>query len=643
MNISRSVECGRRLSPDKPALIFGDETHTYRELEETASRVANGLLKLGVTRGDRVALFLPNIPSWASFYLGTLKIGAVAVSLNPALKADEAGFILNDCGAKAVVTTEALRRNVPTEAMPLLRHCLIADGSAGEGCIPFRKLVEGASGRADAVEMEPDSPAAIVYTSGTTGFPKGAVLTHGNVVSNVEAKVRCLGIRPDDRLLLFLPLFHCFGQNAVLNSGLGAGATLVLHQKFDATEVLRSIRDDGVTMFFGVPTTFILLCEQASEADMRSVRYYFSAAAPLPPEVEKRWQQKFGLPIHQGYGLTETSPFASYNHRFRHKPGSIGTPIEGVEMKIVDPDDGRELPPGAAGEIVIRGPNVMLGYWNRPEETAQAIRNGWLHTGDIGRTDADGYFYVEDRLKDMINVGGLKVYPAEVENVIYEHPAVSEAAVYGLPDALLGESVAAIVVLKPGHAPAEAEIISHCRRGLSAYKVPSAVEFVESLPKNPSGKILKRVLRGEKSGPPATAAPTPGRTPASIQSWLKDWLAVELQIEASGVEVSKSFFDYGVSSVGLAKLTRDLGCWLGRPLGITAVWNFPTVESLTEHLTRELAGDPSLAAAPQESRPQSADAPEGDAAPRSLKALTDVEMAELLHEELSAARQRRAE
>lgn len=647
MNISQSVESGRRISPDKPALIFGEEAHTYRELEEAASRVANGLSKLGVARADRVALFLPNAPSWAIFYLGVLKIGAIAVSLNPALRAEEAGFVLNDCGAKAVVTTEALRRNVPAEDLPLLKHRVVADGRAGEGDISFRQLIEGAPGRADAVEMEADSPAAIVYTSGTTGLPKGAVLTHGNVVSNVEAKIRCLGIRAEDRLLLFLPLFHCFGQNAVLNSGLGAGATLVLHQKFDVSEVLRSVRDDGVTMLFGVPTTFILLCERASAADMRSVRYYFSAAAPLPPEVEKRWQQKFGLPIHQGYGLTETSPFASYNHRFRHKLGSVGTPIDGVEMKIVDPDDGRELPPETAGEIVIRGPNVMLGYWNRPDETARAIRDGWFHTGDIGRTDADGYFYVEDRLKDMINVGGLKVYPAEVENVIYGHPAVSEAAVYGLPDALLGESVAASVVLRPGSSPAGEEIISLCRRGLSAYKVPCAVEFVDSLPKNPSGKILKRVLREEKSGADTVRAcaaePPAAVTHASIQSWLKNWLAAELQIEAGGVEVSRSFFDYGVSSVGLAKLTRDLGGWLGRPLGITAVWNFPTVESLTDNLTRHLADGLPLAATPKAGGPPHADAPERDAITQSLKALTDAEMAELLHAELSAARQRRAE
>jgi long-chain acyl-CoA synthetase len=652
MNISRSVECGRRLSPDKPALIFGEEVHTYGQLEEAASRVADGLSKLGVGRGERVALFLPNSPSWVYSYLGILKIGAVAVSLNSTLKAAEAGFILDDCGAKAVVTTESLRRNVPAGDLPLLEHCLIADGDAGEGDIPLRQLVEGAAGRAEAVEMEADSPAAIVYTSGTTGFPKGAVLTHGNVVSNVEAKIRCLGIRPDDRLLLFLPLFHCFGQNAVLNSGLGAGATLVLHHKFDASEVLRSIRDDGVTMVFGVPTTFILLCEQASAADMRSVRYYFSAAACLPPEIERRWQQKFGLPIHQGYGLTETSPFASYNHQSRHKPGSIGTPIEGVEMKVVDPDDGRELPPEAAGEILVRGPNVMLGYWNRPDETARVIKDGWFHTGDIGRADAEGYFYIEDRLKDMVNVGGLKVYPAEVENVIYQHPSVSEAAVYGLPDPLLGESVAASVVLKPGLAPAEEEIVALCRRRLSAYKVPSAVEFVASLPKNPSGKILKRVLREEKSGPRAGAAPSPAappagqapvRTAASIQSWLKDWLAGELQIEATGVEVSGSFSDYGVSSVGLAKLTRDLGLWLGRPLDLTAVWSFPTVESLTENLSSRLADGPGVAATPPGGRPRPADVRESDAVPQSLGALTDVELAELLQGELSAARQRRAE
>jgi long-chain acyl-CoA synthetase len=649
VNISQSVERSRRLSPHKPALIFHEETYTYGELDETASRVANGLLKLGIVRGDRVALLLPNIPAWAFFYFGIQKIGAVSVSLNSTLKSEEVGKILEDCGAKAVVTTASLRSNVPFEKLRLLQHCLIAEGQPAVGDVSFAQLVYGTQPRADAVEMKADAPAAIVYTSGTTGLPKGAVLSHGNVVSNAEAKKLCLEIQPEDRLLLFLPLFHCFGQNAVLNSGLSAGATVVLHSKFDASQVLRSIRDDRITMVFGVPATFIILYEQASASDFSSVRYYFSAAANLPGEIEKRWQEKFGLPIHQGYGLTETSPFASYNHRFKHKSGSIGTPIEGVAMKVVDLENGSDLPPETTGEIVVRGPNVMLGYWNRPSETAEVIKDGWLHTGDIGRVDAEGYFFLEDRLKDMINVGGLKVYPAEVENIIYQHSAVSEAAVYGRTEPVLGESVMASIVLKPGHKVAADEIMTLCRQHLAAFKVPSVVEFVASLPRNPTGKILKRVLR-EESGLRVGAAqlsaasvdPAASRSAGSIHGWLKDWLAGELHMEPADIEITRSFFDYGIASVGLVKLTQDLGYWLGRPLDITAVWNFPTVGALTNYLTTELPDDAPLISIPSEHQPHSLRF-ERDAASQDLKGLSDMEMAEVLHDELSAVRQRRAE
>jgi long-chain acyl-CoA synthetase len=426
----------------------------------------------------------------------------------------------------------------------------------------------------------------------------------------------------------------------------------VLHRKFDVSRVLRSIADHRITMVFGVPATFMILYEQASTHDLGSVRYYFSAAASLPSEIEKRWQQKFGRPLHQGYGLTETSPFASYNHQHRHKPGSIGTPIENVEMKIVDVDDCHEVPQGTQGEIVIRGPNVMLGYWNRPSETAQVIKDGWLHTGDIGWMDTEGYFYIEDRLKDMINVGGLKVYPAEVENVIFQHPAVAEVAVYGVPEPVLGERIAASVVLKSDHSIAAEEMIALCRRHLSDFKVPSVIEFVASLPKNPTGKILKRVLREEKSGkraeamPPGASAGTESasrHTAASIQSWLTNWLARALQVEPRDIDVCRSFFDYDIDSLGLVSLNQDLGRWLGCSLDITAAWNFPTVESLTNYVTTNLAdARPPLSVSAEQPPPQSQDRHEPAAAAQNLTALSDVEMAQLLYAELSAARQRRA-
>ncbi|MBN3944682.1 MAG: long-chain fatty acid--CoA ligase [Nostoc sp.] len=494
MNIAHHVERGQRLFPDKIALIFEDTSFTYHQLDQLANRMANGLRGLGVKKGDRVALFLPNIPEFVISYLGILKIGAVAVSVNVMLKSAEVSFILNDCAAKAVITTQLQSEQVQQADLPELQHILIAEGSVTQG-ISLVQLMENASPYARAVELDRHAPASIVYTSGTTGFPKGATLSHGNIISNMYSHNRCCGMQPDDRLLLYLPLFHCFGQNAILNAGLNVCASIILQRRFKLEQALENISTNQVTMFFGVPTIYInLLNTDTSAYRLENVRYYFSAAAPMPTEVAQNWLEKYGKFIHEGYGLTETSPCACYNHDLKYKLGSIGMPIENVEMKIVDAD-GHPVEPGEEGEIVIKGPNVMLGYWNRPFETAQVIKNGWFHTGDIGRMDEDGFFYIVDRLKDMINISGFKVYPSEVENVIYQHPAIAEAAVFGIPDRLKGEIVQANIVLKSGYAVTEEQIIDFCSRRIATYKLPRVINFVDSLPKNPTGKVLKRVLR----------------------------------------------------------------------------------------------------------------------------------------------------
>jgi long-chain acyl-CoA synthetase len=439
---------------------------------------------------------LPNIPEFVISYLGILKIGAVAVSVNVMLKKAEISYILNDCAAKAIVTTESQSEYVPVADLPELQHILIAEGKPKKGK-SLAQLMASASPDASAVEMDRHAPASIVYTSGTTGFPKGATLSHGNVISNMYSHNRCCGMQPDDRLLLYLPLFHCFGQNAILNAGINVGATIVLQRRFEPEQVLNTIATHQVTMFFGVPTVFIkLLHMDTSKYNLQSVRYYFSAAASMPIEVAQNWRDRYGFVIHEGYGLTETSPCACYNHDLKYKLGSIGTPIENVEMKIVD-SEGHQVEPGELGEIVIRGPNVMLGYWNRPFETAEVIKNGWFHTGDIGQMDEEGFFYIVDRLKDMVNVSGFKVYPTEVENVIYQHPAVAEVAVYGSPDPLKGEIVKANIVLKPDRAITAAEMIEFCADRMASYKIPRDINLVESIPKNPTGKVLKRVLRKE--------------------------------------------------------------------------------------------------------------------------------------------------
>jgi len=305
-------------------------------------------------------------------------------------------------------------------------------------------------------------------------------------------------MRPTDRALLFLPLFHVFGQNAIMNAAFVAGTSLVLHRRFVPDLILASIARERVTMFFAVPTIFInLLNGDLTRADLASIRYEFSAAATMPQEISRRWTERFRRPVFEGYGLTECSPFAAYNHDFRHKVGTVGTAVENVEIKILDEGD-REVPRGAWGEICIQGPGVMKGYWGKPEETARAIRGGWLHSGDIGTMDDEGYVSIVDRVKDMINVSGFKVWPAEVEQALYRHPAVREVAVYGVSDPVKGEAVRAAIVLREGTAATAEEIIGFCRNHMAVYKAPGSVEFVTEFPKSATGKILKRILRADQ-------------------------------------------------------------------------------------------------------------------------------------------------
>jgi len=315
------------------------------------------------------------------------------------------------------------------------------------------------------------------------------------VIFNNFASAHHMGVRHGDRLLLFLPLFHVFGQNAIMNAAFTACATVVLHRRFVPDQVLASIARERATMFFAVPTIFItLLAMDLDRHDLSSIRYEFSAAATMPEEISRRWTARFGRPVFEGYGLTECSPFAAYNHDFRHKLGSVGTPVENTDVRILG-DDEQEVPLGTWGEICIQGPGVMQGYWGKPEDTARAIRGGWLHSGDIGTMDDEGYVFIVDRVKDMINVSGFKVWPAEVEQALYRHPAIREVAVYGVSDPVKGEAVKAAIILKDGARATPEEIIAFCRERLAVYKAPGAVDIVAELPKSATGKILKRVLR----------------------------------------------------------------------------------------------------------------------------------------------------
>ena len=494
MNIAQHVERAARFFPQHPAILFEGAQLGYADLDARANRLANALRANGVLPGDRAALYLPNIPEFPVCYLAVLKTGAVAVSINAIFKSEEVAYILNDSGASVLFTVGDLLPNVPRGACPALRHVVVCAGAAhGEAALEDWMDKGAAAGR--AMEMHPDDPAVLLYTSGTTGVPKGTILTHGNVVSNMYATVHHAGVTRTDRLALFLPLFHVFGQNFIMNGAFTACATLVLHRRFVPDRVLDSIQRDRVTMFFGVPTIYTtLLNTDLSAYDLSSVRYEFSAAATMPQEISRRWSERCGRPVYEGYGLTECSPFACYNHDFRHKFGSVGAAVENVEVRIVDEADS-DVPAGTWGEIVIRGPGVMKGYWGKPEDTAVALRHGWLHSGDTGLMDDEGYVFIVDRIKDMINMAGFKVWPGEVEQVLYRHPAVLEAAVCGGPDPLKGESVKAAVILKERASATGEDLITFCRERMAVYKVPAAVDFVEELPKSATGKILKRVLR----------------------------------------------------------------------------------------------------------------------------------------------------
>ncbi len=496
MNIFSSLERARHGSPQKDAVIFRGQAMSYGELHEQTCRLSAALLKrFNLQRGDRVAIFLPNIPEFIVSYYAIQRRGAIAVSLNVMLKRDEVSFILRDSGARALITAPQLLEQVP-DNIPTLEGIVASGETTRPGCLGYADLAsEPITSEFPSGRIESEDGAAILYTSGTTGQPKGVLLTHGNIVSNAAATGYHTRMTPEDRLLCYLPLFHCFGQNFIMNACVYAGATLLLHERFVPDEILQSAMVNRASIFLGVPAVYArLLALPGIEKDLESIRYYFTAAAPMPLEVAQRWRERFGHRIYEGYGLTETSPFASYNHDFEYREGSVGTPIEYVKIKVIN-ERGQPVRPGELGEIAIKGPNVMKGYFNRPEETARAVRDGWFLTGDIGRLDQDGYLYLVDRAKDMVNVSGYKVWPREVEEVLAKHDGLAEAAVIGVPDAVSGEAVKAYVVMRAGVQLTEKNIIDFCRDRIAVYKAPRYVEFIAALPRNPAGKVLKRELR----------------------------------------------------------------------------------------------------------------------------------------------------
>ena len=499
MNIAEHVERQAQKNPNRTAILFEGTSVSYGVLDYCARALADSLSKHGVNPGDRVAIYLPNIPAFALAYLAIQKVGAVAVSINSIFKWQEVRFIVNDSQPKVVFTTAELLPNLPRPECPSVKHTVLCEGTEPDETSLDDWLAAG-NPKFRTTGMAPDDPASLLYSSGTTGTPKGVTLTHANIVSNSRMTAEVVGFKPGDGLALFLPLFHVFGQNFIMNGGFQAGATLALFRRFVPEVVLESVKRREITKFFAVPTIYIALLNAGLPREaLAPVDYYFSAAATMPEEISRRWFERFGRRVYEGYGLTECSPFSCYNHATEHRFGSVGTAVPGFDLKIFDEQD-EELPRGEWGEIVIRGPGVMKGYWGKPDDTERALRGGWLHSGDIGRMDEDGYVYIVDRVKDMINVSGFKVWPAEVEQTLYRHPAVKEVAVYGVPDPLKGEQVRVAVVLKDGAHAAPESIGQYCREMLAVYKAPERVDIVKELPKSATGKILKRVLRDQASG-----------------------------------------------------------------------------------------------------------------------------------------------
>ncbi len=523
--------------PNSPATIFFDATLTYQQLNALADRFAAGLQQAGVKKGDRVAIYMANCPQFIIAYYGALRAGAVTVPCNPLYVARELEHQLNDSGSETIVVlsklypvVRAVQDRTPLKRVivtsikeyfpPILRLLFTllkekkeghaVDISNAPNTVWFQDFLRAAPPKPQPVPVQPQDTACLLYTGGTTGVPKAAELSHRNLVANaIQCCVWCSGKRGQERFLAALPLFHSYGMTTCMNAGIYLASPVILLPQFKLKDVLEAINKHQPTIFPGVPTMYVAINNYPDIKDynLRSIRACISGAAGLPVEVQQKFQELTGGRLVEGYGLSEASPVTHGNPVFGDcRIGTIGVPFPDTDAKIVDLETGtRELPPGEAGELIIRGPQVMKGYWNRPDETALVLREGWLYTGDIARRDADGYFQIVDRKKDMIIAGGFNIYPRDVEEVLYQHPKVKEAVVAGVPDEYLGEVVKAYVVLKEGETATEQEIIEFCRQSLAKYKVPRIVEFRKDLPKTMVGKILRRVLVEEERAKMAKA------------------------------------------------------------------------------------------------------------------------------------------
>ena len=523
--------------PDNIAItfpgVFNDESMmSYKELDIASNKLANALVDIGVKKGDRVALLMPNCPQFVISYYAVLRAGGIVVATNPLYSAREMEFQFNDCGAETVIVLSlfyktvmgikdrtSLKNVVVTNIKEYLpeqsRKAFIAFVERQEGhyvrvpkvqnIYKFQDLLRRFSSKPPTVETSPDDVAMFQYTGGTTGLSKAAVATHRNVVANVymmRAWSMPIGLNQGQEVVMgVMPLFHIYGMVTVLHFSVLTGSAMVLLPRFETEKVLNAINRYRPAFFPGVPTMYVAINNfpEVKKYDLRSIKACVSGAAPLPVEVQQEFEKLTGGKLVEGFGLSEAPVVVTANPLVGlRKIGSIGVPVPDVEARIMDAEIGdKEMPLGEVGELVISGPQVMKGYWNRPEETEMVLHNGWLYTGDLAKMDEDGFFFIVDRKKDMIIAGGFNIYPRDIEEVLYEHPKVKEAVCYGVPDPYRGQTVKVAIVLKEGESATEEEIIEFCRSRLARYKIPKLIEFRDSLPKSLIGKVLRRVLMEE--------------------------------------------------------------------------------------------------------------------------------------------------
>ncbi|MFC2069738.1 long-chain fatty acid--CoA ligase [Chloroflexota bacterium] len=489
--------------PDNTAFSLGERKLTYRELDEVTSRLAAGLNDLGVNIGDKVLLFLNNSIEFVIGYYGILKAGGTVATVNPLSRQAELRHQISDTGATAIITgTEFYPVIDEVRGGTTVKVVVLAGNEKAEGVVSLEKILKDYPPSPPEFTVKPkDDTAAIVYTGGTTGLPKGVLLTHYNLIANAMQNAAWFDWNDRDIVIGLLPFYHSWGGCTCINSPVLSGARVIIIPRFNAGELLSTIEREKVTVLYGAASMFTTLVNspELTEYNLSSLRYVKNGAMPIPPEIRDKWERVTGIKMVLGYGLSEASPEAHNSPQQRIKSATIGIPTVDTEAKIVDEETGEiELPPGQSGELIIRGPQVMKGYLNCPEDTLEALRNGWLYTGDLAMMDEDGYFHILDRKKETINYKGYTIAPAELEAVLYEHPAVRECAVIGKPDTFAGEIPKACVVLKSGQTATGEEIIAFCAERIAPYKRIREVEFIEEVPKTPVGKMLRRVLRDKE-------------------------------------------------------------------------------------------------------------------------------------------------